>query len=195
MDPTESSVPPTLQALLTRHSLGPRWMVAPGPSPEQIELAVRAALRAPDHGRLLPWRVVLVGDAQRAQLADLFEDFARASGKDDAEIAAERERALNGPVLAAWVAGIDESVDKVPPHEQWICVGGALTNFLNALHLMGFAAKTMSGRKCGHSSLARSFCIGSEQLVAFVCIGTPTRDPQPREPDDAKARLSHWRGA
>lgn len=189
-----TALPPGLDALLTRHSLGPRWMVAPGPSPAQLELAVRAALRAPDHGRLLPWRVVLVGDEQRAQLADLFEDFARAGDKDATEIAAERERAHNGPVLAAWVARIDDGVDKVPPHEQWICVGGALTNFLNALHLQGFAAKTMSGRKCSHPALARSFCREGEQLVAFVCIGTPTRAPQPREPDDAAARLSVWRG-
>ena len=109
----------TLQTLLNRHSLGPRWMVPPGPNPEQLQLALRAALRAPNHGRLQPWRIVVIGPEQRTALAALFERFARDSGKPDEDIAAERERAFNGPVLLAWVARIDPTVDKVPEHEQW----------------------------------------------------------------------------
>jgi nitroreductase len=184
-----------LQALLNRHSLGPRWMVAPGPSDEQLTLAVRAALRAPDHGRLQPWRAITIGTAQRAALADLFEQFARESGKSEEEVAAERERAYNGPVLLAWVARIDPTVDKVPAHEQWLCVGGALANFMNAVHLMGYGAKILSGRKCQHPALVRAFCEESEQLVGFICIGTPTREPAPRDKDEVGPRLSAWRVA
>lgn len=182
----------TLQALLNRHSLGPRWMVPPGPNPEQLQLALRAALRAPNHGRLQPWRIVVIGPEQRASLAALFERFARDSGKPDEDIAAERERAFNGPLLLAWVARIDPTVDKVPEHEQWICVGGALANFMNALHLMGYGAKILSGRKCRHPALAQSFCEPGEQLVGFVAAGTPTKAPQPREPDETAGRLSVW---
>jgi nitroreductase len=183
---------PALAALLGRHSIGPRWMVAPGPSPEQLALAVQAALRAPNHGRLQPWRIVTVSEAQRPALAALFEQFARDAGKNGEEVAAERERAFNGPVLVAWVARIDDTVAKVPPHEQWICVGAAMGNFMNAVHCMGFGAKILSGRKCQHPALVQAFCEPGEQLVGFSCIGTPTRKLEPREPDEAGARLSAW---
>lgn len=183
-----------LTALLGRHSIGPRWMVAPGPSPEQLALAVQAALRAPNHGRLQPWRVVSVSEAQRPALAALFEQFARDAGKSEEDVAAERERAFNGPVLVAWVARIDESVEKVPAHEQWICVGAAMGNFMNAVHCMGYGAKILSGRKCQHPALVRAFCEQGEQLVGFTCIGTPTRGLEPREPDEAGPRLSNWSG-
>jgi nitroreductase len=188
----QTGLPGALDALLSRHSLGPRWMVAPGPSDVQLTLAVQAALRAPNHGRLQPWRVVKVSAAQRPALAALFEQFARDSGKSEEDVAIERERAYNGPVLLAWVARIDTAVEKVPPHEQWICVGGAFANFMNAVHIMGFGAKILSGRKCQHPPIVRAFCAEGEQLVGFICVGTATRDLEPREQDDAAPLLSDW---
>lgn len=181
-----------LAGLLSRHSIGPRWMVEPGPTPAQVRLAVQAALRAPDHGALRPWRAVLVGAAQREALAARFAAFARDLGKTEEEVAIERARAFNGPLLVAWVVRIDDTVTEVPAHEQWMCAGGALSNFLTALHMMGFGAKTLSGRKCEHPAVRDAFCAPGERLAAFVCAGTPTRVPQPRTVDDADAALSHW---
>ena len=186
------ALPPALQALLSRHSLGPRWMVAPGPSAAELQLAVQAALRGPNHGRLQPWRLVQISTAQRPALADLFEQFAREDGKSEEDVAAERERAFNGPVLVAWVVRIT-AVDKVPSHEQWICVGAAMGNFMNAVHALGYGAKILSGRKCQHPALTRAFCEDGEQLVGFTCIGTPTRELKARERDDADNRLRPWR--
>lgn len=184
---------PLLDGLLSRHSVGPRWMVEPGPSMAQLELAVRAALRAPDHGKLVPWRAAVIGARERAALGELFARIARESATSADEVEAERGRAARGPVLVAWIARPVADIDEVPLHEQWMCVGGALTNFLNALHLMGFAAKTLSGRKCRHPALREAFCSEGEVLAAFVAIGTPTRKPAPRGPDDAQAVLSSWR--
>ncbi len=186
---------PALQGLLSRHSIGLRWMAEPSPSPEQLRLAIRAALRAPDHRRLLPWRAVLIEAPQRDALADRFEAFARAVGKRDEEVAVERERAYNGPVLVAWIVRLSDEVAEVPRHEQWMSAGGALTNFLTALHLMGFGAKTLAGRKCTHPAVRDAFCGEGEQLAAFICIGTPTRAPQPRDVDDPDAALSRWEAA
>ena len=187
-----SATPAGLNALLNRHSVGPRWLVPPGPSPQELLLATQAALRAPDHGRMIPWRAVRIEEAQRPALADLFERFARDAGKSEEEVVIERDRARNGPVLVAWIARIDPAVDKVPPHEQWMCAGGALSNFMTALHLMGFGAKALSGRKCQHPALVRAFCETGEELVAFICIGTPTRAPTAREEDQPQAVLSSW---
>ena len=186
--------PPALAGLLSRHSIGPRWMVAPGPSWAQLRLAVSAALRAPDHGKLVPWRVVEIEAAQRNSLGELFAQDAVAVGKSEPEVEIERSRAHNGPVLVAWIVRIEDTVAEVPAHEQWMCAGGALTNFLNALHLMGFGAKTMSGRKCRHPAVRDAFCAPGEELAGFVCIGTPTREPKARTSEDVDAVLSVWRG-
>ncbi|MDP3690570.1 nitroreductase [Bradyrhizobium sp.] len=192
-DRITTDMPVSLAALLGRHSLGPRWMVAPGPDAQELALAVQAALRAPNHGRLQPWRLVTIAEAQRPALAALFEQFARDAGKSEEEVATERERAWNGPVLVAWVARIDASVEKVPPHEQWICVGAAMGNFMNALHSLGYGAKILSGRKCQHPALVQAFCEEGEQLVGFTCIGTPTRGLEPREKDEAASLVSAWK--
>ncbi len=191
-DSLQAALPPALAALLSRHSLGPRWMVAPGPDAQELALAVQAALRAPNHGRLQPWRLVSIAEAQRPALAALFEQFARDAGKSEEEVATERERAWNGPALVAWVARIDSDLAKVPPHEQWICVGAAMGNFMNALHSLGYGAKILSGRKCQHPALIKAFCEEGEQLVGFTCIGTATKAPEPREKDEVGPRLSSW---
>lgn len=184
-----------LQGLLSRHSVGPRWLTEPAPSVEQLEQAMACALRAPDHGQLVPWRAVLIEDEQRDTLGELFANFALAVGKPPEEIERERERAAKGPMLVAWVARITSGIAEVPEHEQWLCAGGAMTNFLNAMHLMGFAAKTLSGRKCQHSAVARAFCGEGEQLVAFICVGTPTRPGTSRGPDEPAAAWSVWKGS
>lgn len=183
-----------LSGLLTRHSLGPRWLAEPGPDDAQLLLATQAALRAPDHGCLRPWRAVVVAPADRAALGEIFARCARDAGKDQGYVDAERERAQRGPVLVAWVARITDHSETAPPHEQWITAGGALTNFLNALHLMGFAAKTLSGRKCRHPLLRGAFCDegAGETLVGFICVGSASKPASPRGVDDAAAQMSHW---
>ncbi len=184
-----------LQGLLSRHSVGPRWLTEPAPSMDQLEQAVACALRAPDHGLLVPWRAVLVPAEQRDALGERFAVFAAAVGKSADDIQRERERAAKGPMLVAWVAHIIPDIAEVPEHEQWITVGGALTNFLNAMHLMGFGAKTLSGRKCQHPAVTEAFCGPGEQLVAFICVGTPTQAGKPRCLDNVDAAWSQWHGS
>jgi hypothetical protein len=68
---------------------------------------------------------------------------------------------------------------------------------MSALHFMGFGAKILSGRKCQHPALVDAFCDAGEQLVAFVCVGTPTRELEPREKDEtdeAQGLLTPWTG-
>ena len=185
----------TLDGLLSRHSVGPRWLAEPAPSQVQLETAIACALRAPDHGNLVPWRAVLVPVEHRDALGERFAVFAAAVGKSADDIQRERERAAKGPMLVAWVARVIPDIAEVPVHEQWITVGGALTNFLNAMHLMGFGAKTLSGRKCQHPAVREAFCVAGEQLVAFICVGTPTQAGKSRCPDHVDAAWSQWQGS
>jgi nitroreductase len=170
-----------LAALLSRHSLGIKHLVEPGPNDAQFALMVQAALRAPDHASLAPFRFKRVHGDSRQRLAQLFEQAARSAGKDATSTALDAERAARAPVTVAVVARIDLGHPLVPAHEQWIAVGGALANFLNAAHLLGFAGKMLSGAKARHPAIVAAFCEPGETLVGWVALGTPARPLRARE--------------
>lgn len=164
-----------LAALLSRHSQGIRYLGEPGPDDAQLELMARAALRAPDHAQLVPFRFRVVRGQARERLAALFAQAARDAGKDEAGVALDAQRAASAPVTLAVLARIDLGHPLVPAHEQWMAVGGALTNLLNAAHFLGFAGKMLSGNKARHETVMRAFCGPGESLVGWVALGTAMR--------------------
>ena len=174
--------PPALTTLLSRHSLGIKHLGEPGPDDEALAWMAQAALHAPDHAELVPFRFKVVRGPAREQLAELFCRVARESGKDEASVAVERERALRAPVTVALVARIDLGHPIVPAHEQWVAVGGALANFLHAAHALGFAGKMLSGAKVRQREIAQAFCEPGETLVGWVALGTAQRTPGSRAP-------------
>jgi nitroreductase len=182
-----------LDSLLSRYSLGIKHLAEPGPTAEELQDIVQAALRAPDHAGLVPWRLVCVAGQARQRLAELFSQIALESGKDAAGAQLDAERAARAPVTLALIARIDMGHPLVPAHEQWVAVGGALANLMNALHALGYAGKMLSGNKARHPAVAAAFCGPGEMLVGWIAIGTPTRAVSDRK---AKAGLetvlSQW---
>ena len=164
-----------IDALLSRHSLGGKHLAEPGPDDAQLRVMAAAALHAPDHAELVPFRFAIVRGKARERLAQLFAQAARDAGKDDAGAALDAERALNPPLTVVVIARIDLGHPVVPAHEQWAAVGGAITNFLNAAHAQGFAGKMLSGKKVRHPALIAAFCRPGETLVGWIALGTPTR--------------------
>jgi nitroreductase len=188
-----------LDLLALRYSVGPKYLAPPGPSAEQWARASDLALRAPDHGGLRPFRFVIVGDEQRSALSELFAQGAQQRGLGGKEVAQARARAFNGPELAALLARVRDDIPDVPAHEQWICVGAALMNFMNALHLMGFGAKALSGASVSDPAVANAFCCPGERLVCWLAVGYPTKASHPRiqaehRTDPGPDPLSCWTG-
>lgn len=189
---SDASIAEVLGFLGRRYSVGPKHLADPAPSADELRSAAALGLRAPDHHELRPFRFVRVSDAGRDRLAALFAADAARRGHSAAEIERARERAYNGPALLAVVARVQEDVDDVPAHEQWIAVGGAVMNFLNALHLMGYGAKVLSGASVRSPDIASEFCQAGEQLVAWIVAGTPTRASHPRSSDQPGTILTEW---
>lgn len=181
-----------LELLALRYSVGPKFLAAPAPTSAEWQQAAELALRAPDHGGLRPFRFVIVADAQRAALAALFARDAIRRGHAPADVAKARARADNGPGLAALVARVRDDVAGVPPHEQWVCVGAALMNFLNALHLMGHGAKALSGTSVAAPEIRAAFCDEGETLVTWVVAGRPTRAAHPRHDPAVRPVVGPW---
>ncbi|MFG6428661.1 nitroreductase family protein [Roseateles sp. LYH14W] len=186
----------TLHALLGRYSVGPKHLVEPGPDDAQLTLMVQAALRAPDHAELVPYRFKLVRGSAKQAMAELFADAARAAGKGEEGAALDAERALRPPITVAVGARIDLGHPLVPAHEQWAAVGGAVSNFLMAAHVLGFGGKMLSGAKVRNPAIAAAFCEPGETLVGWIALGTPARKPSgpARKPDPGQV-LIDWHPA
>ena len=163
-----------LDALLARRSLGPKHLREPAPGDADLRRMAEAALRAPDHAGLVPFRFAVVrGQAPRERLAALFAAAARDAGKSDEQARLDAERAVRAPVTVAVVARIDPGHPQVPAHEQWAAVGGAIANFLNAAHALGYAGKMLSGAKVRQARVVAAFCGPGETLAGWIVLGTP----------------------
>lgn len=188
----ESARSDALRLLLTRFSVSPKHLGEPGPSDEELSVIALAALRGPDHDKLIPFRFVVIRGDGLERLAELFVDYGRRRGKSGEALAAERERAVQAPVVLAVIGRIDETNEAVPVHEQWAAVGGAIGNALNALHIMGYAGKMLSGVRAADTVIGQAFCRTGETLLGWISIGTPKTPPKPRGEVDPGLILSSF---
>jgi len=181
-----------VNTLLTRASNG--FLTDPGPDDPQLRALFDAAVRAPDHGKLRPWRFYVIRGEAREKLSQLFVDalLRRKPDATPADIDKERAKPLRSPVTIAVVAKIVTG-HKVPPIEQTLSAGAAAMNILNAAHTLGFGAKWVTGANCYDTWFLREFGLDPEdQLIGFIHIGTPM--PQaPAERPSPDAFVVEWR--
>ena len=186
-----------VRALLTRRSVSPKRLVAPGPDVQTLDLLLQAALAAPDHGGLRPWRVIEFRAGQRSELAALFEQekLRRDPLATKVDLLRARDHALMPPVLLAFVV-TPYSRTKIPLREQWLSAGAALGNLLNAAHQVGYGAIVLSGERCFDPQLTGALGVkAEEQLVGFVSIGTVAKAPPDAHRPLAQTVWSCWPGA
>lgn len=186
---------PIIAAMAGRRSVPPRHLLAPGPSRVQIEMIVRAAATAPDHGRLQPYRFIHIVAERRSALAEVFvaatQELMPAATATD--VARAREKALAGPeLLALIVAPVPGNTD-IPEHEQWAAAGAALAQLLLAAEDLGFAAMAVSGQRCRTRALRQALGLRpGESLLCFIALGTSTKPRPPRAPIALDALMSEW---
>jgi nitroreductase len=181
-----------LGLLLTRYSVSAKHLGEPGPSDDDVWTMALAALRAPDRNKLVPFRFVTARGEGLERLGALFVDYARRKGKPAEEVEKDRSRATQAPVAIAVIARIDAANPEVPAHEQWACVGGAISNALTALHFMGYAAKVVSGARAADPAIAAAYCGEGEQLVGWIVAGTPKGPIKPRGEFDPGSLLKDF---
>lgn len=162
-----------LNALLNRVS-APR-LIAPAPDAVQREVLFRAALRAPDHGQLRPWRFLTVEGAALAQLGELFAQALPADASPEA-VSKARAMPLRAPLLVVVIARV-QAGSKVPAQEQVLAAGCAAHGILLAAHAQGVGAVWRTGEMAYNPQVAAGLGLGSdEQVIAFLYLGTPERE-------------------
>jgi len=183
-----------LSLLATRRSGKPRDLVAPGPDRTELAEALTVASRTPDHGKLAPWRFVIVEDDKRDRLAEVIVAAYRAEKADAGrlEIEAMAGFAHQAPTLVVVLSSPRES--HIPVWEQELSAGAACMNLLHAVHAQGYAAGWLTGWPTYSDAVRDAFGAAPERIVGFVFIGTPSRalDERPR-PDPARV-VSVWGG-
>ncbi|MBH1992971.1 MAG: nitroreductase [Sphingomonadaceae bacterium] len=182
-----------LALLQTRRSGKPRDLIAPGPDDAQLRQILEVALRTPDHGKLAPWRFVIVPADKRAALAQLLEAAYRAEKPDAGrlEIEAMHQFAHQAPTLvvalAAPVVG-----SKIPVWEQQLSSGAAIMNLLHAAHALGFAGGWLTGWPTYNEDVRAAFGKAGETIAGFVFIGTPGKAQEERPRPDYDTIVSTW---
>ncbi|NIM43690.1 MAG: nitroreductase [Hydrogenophaga sp.] len=185
-----------LEPMLSRVSVGTKYLREPAPSHDELLRMATAALRAPDHAGLVPYRFAVVRGAAKQDLANLFESAALAQGKSAEQAQRDRERATAPPLLVAVIARIDAGHPLATVHEQWIALGGALANFLTAAHALGYGGKMLSGSKVRDPSVVSAFCRPGETLVGWMVLGTPQGVGRPKFDKPTPAELlGEWPGS
>ena len=168
--------------LVDRRSVSPRRLGLPGPDAETLSLMLAAALRAPDHGRLRPWRVIEFARESREMLAVLFEQekLRRDPLTSPQDLARARAHALRPPVLLGFVVS-PVMRSPVPVQEQWLCAGAALGNVLNAAHQLDFGAIVLSGDRCFDPILSAQIGVSGDETLAGFCLLYTSPSPRDRQ--------------
>lgn len=170
-----------LQFLLDRQSV--KFVRAPGPDERQLDLILRAAMSAPDHGRLRPWRFSIIRQDVMPQFVEKVFTAAQASATP---IPAQKEvnarRWLKDvPLLIALACHRDHSVTKIPECERMLAVGAAAMNMLNAAHMLGFGAfwSTGLGTYIDEVNEILGFDPLDYRFMGYLAIGTPIDETFP----------------
>lgn len=182
-----------LSLLQTRRSGKPRDLIAPGPDAEQLRAILEVALRTPDHGKLAPWRFVIVPQERRAALAALLESAYRAEKPDAGrlEIEAMHQFAHQAPALVVALSA-PVSGSKIPVWEQELSAGAAIMNLLHATHALGFAGGWLTGWPSYNEDVRAAFAKGDEKIAGFVFIGTPGKAQEERPRPEYDNIVSVW---
>lgn len=183
-------------SLWNRRSVSPKRLQEPAPSSTELATMLAAAMHAPDHGRLLPWRVIQFHAQDREQLASLFEEekLRRDPLASEQDKKRAREHATRPPMLLAFVVS-PRAQTTVPSSEQWLSAGAALGNLLAAAHSLGFGAMVLSGDRCSDNSLCSAIGLAPEEhLAGFISLGSVREAPPAHAERPVDLVLSAWVG-
>ena len=182
-----------IELLKSRRSVKPREMTPPGPSPAELETILTIGARVPDHGKLAPWRFVIVPLERRDALAALLERAYRAEKPDAGrlEIEAMHQFAHQAPALVVALSAPVEG-SKIPLWEQELSAGAAIMNLLHATHALGFAGGWLTGWASYNEDVRAAFAKGQERIAGFIFIGTPGRPQDERPRPEYDNIVSVW---
>ena len=182
--------PETLALLARRRSASAQFLTAPGPSPEELQALLRLAARVPDHGKLFPWRfVILEGDA-KAALVTALEALAPTQPAPEKAMAA-LAKLRNPPLSVLVISRVTEC--NIPEWEQIMSAGAVCTTLLIAADAMGYGANWITDWYA-YDTQARALLglQANERVAGFIHLGKPADPPLERVRPEVDKLVSAW---
>jgi nitroreductase len=181
-----------LEFLLTRRSRPAKTLTTPVPAREALMHLITAAARTPDHGKLEPWRFVVIDRAAMAPLAELAQSRGAALGLDPEQIAKGRAQFDQGH-LAVAVIEVQKPSAKIPALEQTYSAGAVCLALVNAALAAGWGANWLSGWSThDRSFMEQGFGLAPhERIAGLIHIGTETSTP-PERPRPVVETITTW---
>jgi len=183
-----------LTALHTRNSVN--LLIEPAPNREQLENIIQAGLKACDHGRLRPWKYLIIEGEARNAFGEL---MASVKGKLDGKPLTEenfekfKNKAFRAPMIIAVVASITEH-PKVPEIEQLLSAGASAQMMMTAAHAQGIGAIWRSGSLMFDEMMHEGLGLNAnDKLVGFIYLGT-IKAAKPLTTLDSNYFIEFWKG-
>ncbi|WP_312162843.1 nitroreductase [Phenylobacterium sp.] len=182
--------PELLGFLATRRSSSAVTLAEPAPAAGEIDALIRLAARAPDHGKLAPWRFIILRDEGKAEYAARLEALAQSRG--DARAAAKLAKLKIPPMGIAVVSA--PRAHEIPEWEQVLSAGAVCTGLLYAAQALGYGANWITDWYAYDDEAKAILGLApSEKVAGFIFIGTAKEPPQERERPDSQALTTVWR--
>jgi nitroreductase len=184
--------PAALDFLQTRRSRPAKTLIAPVPTRDELMPLLQAAARTPDHGKLEPWRFIVIEKTAMARLADLAQTRGTALDLDPEQIAKGRAQFDQGN-LAVVVVEVQKPSEKIPPLEQTYSAGAVCLALLNAALAAGWGANWLSGwASHDREFMTNGFALEAhERIAGLIHIGTEKAAPPERPRPDLQS-ITTW---
>jgi len=167
-------------------------MGAPGPSREQLNEILKAGARAPDHGKLFPWRFIVFEGSARERVGDILAEVLEVEGERPKLIEEERERFLRAPDVVGVVSSARELI-KIPVWEQELSAGAVCQNILIASHALGFVGNWLTEWYAYHPKVKEKIGLKpGERMAGFIYIGTSTVELEERPRPEMDKIVSYF---
>ncbi len=176
--------------LVSRRSPMPDALVSPGPTSNEVDQIMDIALRVPDHGRLAPWRVILIAGAAKTKWVSKLMDIANA--RPDAPKVRVSTRKLASAPLAAVVVSAAIKEHKVPEWEQWLSTGAVCMNLVNGAHALGYGAQWLTGWHAYDPQATALLNLGEGEKVAGVILVGSIAESAPERPRAGRDSVVRW---
>jgi len=194
-EPLEERLPlDAIEALTTRAS--PLALTEPAPDAGALAAMLRAAARAPDHGKLKPWRFIVIAGEARNAFGDVLAEALRKREPELPESAIDKERGkpLRAPLIVVVGARVRDH-KKVPAVEQIVAAGAAAQNILVAAHALGFGGFWRTGNAAYDDGVKAALGLHvGDAIVGFLYLGTPAVPAPPPASSNHAAQVAHWTG-
>jgi nitroreductase len=181
-----------IDALLQRRSA--KALTAPAPDAGALDLILASAAAAPDHGRLRPWRFIVIQGDSLGRFGDLLAAHLRRQHPSTPEetLQRERQKAFRAPMILV-VAAVCTPAGKIPVIEQVLAAGAAAQNVMLAARALGFNSMWKTGGPAYDDQVKVALGLETKDaIVGFMYLGTEASQPDATQRASWRDLVRHW---